>query len=201
MADTPTGTIAEDEPDLIAQVQAGDPSAYEPLVLRHQDRIFTMVHRMVGNHEDACDLTQEAFVSAYRALSNFRAESTFHTWLYRIAVNTVISFRRRSRNVTQFSSLSKDRDGDRDDPLDPPDDSPGPAEAAEVAERQQAVLDATRQLDPEFRDAIVLRDLQGCSYEEMVEFLACPMGTVKSRIHRARLALKDLLAPVIATPE
>jgi len=201
MAVKPTGIIAEDERHLIARVQAGDASAYEPLVLTHQDRIFTMVRRMVGNHEDACDLTQEAFVSAYRALRKFRAESSFHTWLYRIAVNTVISFRRRRRNVTLFSSLSKNDDCDRDDPLDPADHNPGPAEAAEVAERQRAVLDATEQLDPEFRDAIVLRDLQGCSYDEMVEILACPMGTVKSRIHRGRLALKELLTPIIATPE
>lgn len=197
MTDESAKPDREEEAVLIARVQSGEPDAYEPLVLRYQNRIFSLVLRMVDNYEDARDLTQEAFVNAYRALRNFRSESSFHTWLFRIAVNTVISFRRRRRPLPQLSAMSDPEDNDGSRLLDPPDANPGPADAAETAERQRIVLDATQELDPEFRDAVVLRDLQGCSYEEMSEVLGCPIGTVKSRIHRGRMALKELLGPIL----
>lgn len=197
MKDKSTSPETADEADLIARVQRGDAAAYEPLVLKFQDRIFSLVLRMVSNYEDARDLTQEAFVSAYRAMEKFRAESSFHTWLFRIAVNTVISYRRRKRTTRQLSASADKADDETPSLADLADRNPGPSEAAEAAERQRAVQKAIVQLDPEFRDAIVLRDLQGLSYEEMVQALACPIGTVKSRIHRGRVALKELLAPII----
>lgn len=197
MKDKSTSPETADEADLIARVQRGDAAAYEPLVLKFQDRIFSLVLRMVSNYEDARDLTQEAFVSAYRAMAKFRAESSFHTWLFRIAVNTVISYRRRKRTTRQLSASADKADDETPSLADLADRNPGPSEAAEAAERQRAVQKAIVQLDPEFRDAIVLRDLQGLSYEEMVQALACPIGTVKSRIHRGRVALKELLAPII----
>lgn len=202
MTDTSTTRDSQtDDAELIARVLAGDRDAYEPLVLRYQDRIFSVVRRMVANREDARDLTQDAFVSAYRALDAFRSESSFHTWLFRIAANTVISFRRKRRPVAVVSIGANDLDAAPDAAVDPPDSRPGPAEAAEASERRQTVLAAVGRLVPEFRDAIALRDFQGCSYGEMADILGCPVGTVKSRIHRARLALREQLVPIFGGAE
>ncbi len=180
----------------IARVQAGDTDAYERLVLRYQDRIHALVLRMVRDRQDAEDLTQEAFIRAFRALHAFRAEASFHTWIFRIAVNTVISHRRKK----QLPTAAAIGTSEPDDPvatIDPPDPRRSPDEALEAEERRKAVVHAVNTLDPEFRDAIALRDLQGCTYDQMAEILGCPVGTVKSRIHRARLALKEILAPLL----
>ena len=192
---TSSTTVETDDATLIRRVQGGDAAAYEPLVLRYQDRIHAVVYRMVGNREDACDLTQDALICAFRALQSFRSESTFHTWLFRIAVNTVISYRRKRRIQTVATVGGAHDEECAGAEIDPPDDTPGPAETAETEERRHVVLAAVDQLEPEFRDAIALRDLQGYSYDEMAEIIGCPVGTVKSRIHRARLALRELLAP------
>ena len=194
MTDTSTSLTPEEESRLIARVQAGETAAYEPLVLQYQDRVFSLVLRMVSSREDARDLAQEAFINAYRALGSFRFDSSFHTWLHRIAVNAVISSRRRKAQPSALSSVAQ-ADASRPDP------NPGPAEQAAAGERRQLVLDALAQIEPEFRDAVVLRDLQGCSYEETAHALGCAVGTVKSRIHRGRLALKERLAPIMESLE
>ena len=196
MTDPSTSLTRDDEAALIARVQRGDAAAYEPLVRMYQDRTFSLVLRMVSNYEDARDLTQDAFTRAYRGLGKFRAEASFHTWLFRIAVNAVISYRRRRGLARQHADPSSRGNGN---PLaHVPDHNPGPAEQVEAGERRRAVQQAIAQIDPEFRDAIVLRDIQGMPYEDIVEVLSCPIGTVKSRIHRGRLALRALLAPIIA---
>jgi RNA polymerase sigma-70 factor (ECF subfamily) len=179
----------------------GDPAAFGELVLRHQDRAFNLAFRLTGNPEDAADAVQEAFLKAYRGIPSFRRQSSFYTWLFRILVNEVRS--RRRSGAARLSSFSLDaaegRSAERRDPAAGPAglraDGPDPSEQASLAERRQIVEEALQSLEFDQRAIIALRDIEGRDYAEIAEVLGCPQGTVKSRLHRARMALKDALAP------
>jgi RNA polymerase sigma-70 factor (ECF subfamily) len=187
--------------EAVDRVLAGDRDAFAVLVERHGPRIHAAVLRMVGNHEAANDLAQETFLRAYAALRTFRRGAAFSTWLYAIAINQVRTEFRRRKSVKGRAMLSLDAraDGPGDDPDDrpgdPPGGAPGPAEEAERREDAARVHAALARLDDEYREAVVLRDLEGLSYEEIAEATGVPPGTVRSRIHRGRAALKGLLAP------
>ena len=186
--------------EAIDRVLAGDREAFGVLVDRHGARLHGAILRMVGDAEAANDLSQETLLRAYRALGRFRRGSAFFTWLYAIARNQVLSEFRRRRS-TKGQAMLPLGTGSRDEgdpraaggPPEPADRGPGPeAEAAardDVA-RLRVALDA---LDPEFREAVVLRDLEGLSYEEIAESTGTPVGTVRSRIHRGRSALREAL--------
>jgi len=167
----------------------GDPAAFGELVLRHQDRAFNLAFRLTGSPEDAADAVQEAFLKAYRGIPSFRRQSSFYTWLFRILVNEVRS-RRRSGAARRpsFSLDAADGAGLRAD-------GPDPSEQASLAERRQIVEEALQSLEFDQRAIVALRDIEGRDYAEIAEVLGCPQGTVKSRLHRARMALKDALAP------
>jgi RNA polymerase sigma-70 factor (ECF subfamily) len=179
----------------------GDPAAFGELVLRHQDRAFNLAFRLTGSPEDAADAVQEAFLKAYRGIPSFRRQSSFYTWLFRILVNEVRS--RRRSGAARVSSFSLDaaegRSAERGDPAAGPAglraDGPDPSEQASLAERRQIVEEALQSLEFDQRAIIALRDIEGRDYAEIAEVLGCPQGTVKSRLHRARMALKDALAP------
>ncbi len=180
-----------DDQLLIEQCLAGDTQAFGELVLRYQDRIFNALLMMVGSHEDARDLAQEAFVHAYRKLSSFRGDSQFYTWLFRIAVNATISFRRKhARRKTVSVDAAREASG-----LEPVDDSPdiSPSRGLETSEQQAIVKRALSELSDDFRTALVLTEIEGMSYEEAAAICECPIGTIRSRVHRARADLKEKL--------
>jgi RNA polymerase sigma-70 factor (ECF subfamily) len=189
-----------DEATLIERCRAGEASAFASLVAKHQDSIFNAIYRMLGHYEDATDVAQDTFLKAFQGIRDFRGDSAFHTWLFRIALNAVTSYRRRQavRHSAEHFPLSSGGEGDDLRKADPPDPSPGPADELQMTEEQKLVHDAIAALDPEYRDAVVLRHIQGYSYDDIAVLLACPRGTVKSRIHRGRMELKAKLAPLFA---
>ena len=180
-----------EDKQLIEACLAGDSSAFGALVLRYQDRLYGSVHMMVSSPEDARDLTQEAFVQAFRRLDSFRGDSAFYTWLFRIAVNATISFRRKmARRKT--TSIESARDVMGEEPRDVRSDAV-PSSRIETQEQQQLVHTALSELSEEFRQAIVLTEIEGLSYEDAAEIAGCPIGTIRSRIHRARNELREKL--------
>lgn len=189
--------------DLVAASRDGSREAFGELVQRYQDRAFNLAFRLTGNYDDASEATQEAFLKAFKAMSAFRGASGFYTWLFRITVNVVRS-RQRFKAVRP---VEQSLDGNPRSQADGSDgslakqlqaDVPDPAEEAGRVERKMLVENALKELEPDRRMMIVLRDIEGRSYAEIADALECPRGTVKSRLHRARLALKDLLAPTLA---
>lgn len=182
--------MSADDHRLIADCLNGDPSAFSQLVRRHQDRLYHTVFRLVDHAEDAQDVVQEAFISAYQSLDSFKGDAQFFTWLYRIAVNTAISLKRRQRVAL---SIEAGRDGDGvAEPLDRSEDN-RPGHALEQAERERRIQAALCRLSPEHRAVLVLKDMEGQKYETMAEVLRVPVGTIRSRLHRARSELRELL--------
>jgi RNA polymerase sigma-70 factor (ECF subfamily) len=183
--------------ELVRKCQTGEWRAYNELIARHQDKLFNLICRCVGNMEDARDLCQEVFLKAFRALPEFRGDAAFGTWLHQIGVNALISWRRRRRGHAAASLNSGGNDPDADSAADPPDVSTDPAQLADQHERERFVQRAISELDEEQRILVVLRDVQGFDYQEIARMLGCPRGTVKSRLHRARLVLRDKLRPLV----
>ena len=174
-----------DDATLIERSRAGEPEAFGELVVRYQDRLYNTLVRVCGDAEEARDVTQEAFVQAFVKLDSFRGNSAFYTWLYRIAFNTAIS-RRRRRKPT--SSLDEARDAAGFEPADP---DARPEANLEREEQAIAVRAALATLSEEHRSVLVLREIDGCDYETIGEMLDVPVGTVRSRLHRARMQLKE----------
>ncbi len=180
----------KDDNRLITECKAGRTDAFGELVGRYQDRLFNTVLRLVDNAEDARDVVQEAFLHAYQSLHTFKGDSLFFTWLYRIAFNTAISSRRKKRIVLSIQPAGED--GNAIDPLDPA-ESNRPGHALEMAEEERQVHAALARLSPEHRAVLVMKDMEGMKYEDMAEILGVPIGTIRSRLHRARLEMRDLL--------
>ena len=180
--------------DLLARCRRGEREAFGLLVGKYQDRVYNAIHRLCGNPDDAEELCQEAFVKALQSLESFRQASGFYTWLFRIAVNLAISHRRRGGRV-RFHSLEQRPDADEPSPAEqlPDHRQAGPAEAAMQADTNRQVLKALESLDEESRATIVLRDIEDLSYEEIAGILNVPVGTVKSRLFRARGQMRTLL--------
>ncbi len=185
---------------LVEQAVAGDQRAFELLVLKYQRRIQRLIGRMVRDTDLVEDIAQETFIRAYRALHQFRGESQFYTWLYRIATNTAKKYLlqlKRDRVVFE-SSFQLDEEGDETSrPKSEPTTSETPESilaAREVADAVNAVLE---ELPNELRQAITLREMEGLSYEEIAELMNCPIGTVRSRIFRAREAVSARVKPML----
>jgi len=181
--------------DLIAQSVRGDRAAFGELVRRHQDRLYNTVFRLLDNAEDAQDVVQEAFLNAHQSLDAFKGDSQFFTWLYRIAVNQAISLKRKRRFV-----LSADARRVGQPVAEPIDESVDtePGRALERREDERKLRDALNRMSPEHRAVLVLKDFDGQKYEAMADILGVPIGTVRSRLHRARLELRDLLVELEA---
>jgi RNA polymerase sigma-70 factor, ECF subfamily len=174
--------------ECVRRVQQGDINSFEVLVRRYEKAIFNLAYRLLGNYDEAAEVAQDVFLSAFKSIHQFRGEANFSTWLYRIGLNHA-STRRKSLNNTQRRQL----------PLDGTeviaDSAVDPAKNVEDKEIQQRVQQALNSLDAEDARIILLRDLQDISYEEVAAMLDIPVGTVKSRLHRPRRALKTSLAP------
>lgn len=180
---------------LIKKCLAGEISAFDELVERYQNKIYTLCYRYVGNEDDARDMAQETFLKTYRSLRSFRGQSSFGTWIYRIC-NTVCldEMRKRKRRITAISldDSSGEEDG-RGAVWEIADDSLAGDKVYEQKEMEQYIQSMLIEMRVEYRNAIVLRDVMGFSYEEIASILDCSLGTVKSRINRARQTLKNKL--------
>ena len=181
---------------LIKRVQQGDRSAFDPLVLKYQHKILNLIMRYVRDPSEALDVAQESFLKAYRAAPSFRGDSAFYTWLYRIAINTaknyLVAARRRPMNLDldlqeteQYEAFGNLKDVDT------------PERLALTDEIGNAVNKAIEGLPDELRTAILLREIEGMSYEEIAQTMECPVGTVRSRIFRAREAIDKQLGPLL----
>lgn len=181
---------------LVERVQQGDTSAFDVLVLKYQHKIAKLVLRYVRDPAEAQDVTQEAFLKAYRALPGFRGDSAFYTWMYRIAINTAKNYLvAAKRRPLEYDLDPQDPEQyDMQARLKETDTPEGLALSEEV---RQTVNEAIRQLPEDLRTAIILREVEGMTYEEIAQTMECPVGTVRSRIFRAREAIDKRLRPIV----
>ncbi len=198
----PATAIQFEDALLVEQCQQGDMAAFGQLVAKYQDKVYNTCWRISGSRDDAADLTQEAFCKALESIGRFEQKSTFYTWVFRIAVNQAISYRRRAQRTVNLG-------GEEGNPMPidqqaaglrrrvSKDDPPGPASEALSRETQALVAKALDELDDEYRSAVVLRDIEGFDYGEIATILDVPTGTVKSRLHRGRTALRERLRDVL----
>ncbi len=188
------------EPELLRRSAKGDAGAFGMLVTHYQDAIFNLALRMVANREDASDVAQDVFLRAFRKIRAFEGRSSFMTWLYSIAMNESISLRRRkaagSRKRELQMSVLDGRDADA--MYDPPGHAAAPDDGLERAETCRQVEQALAELDENYRSVVVLRDVEGLNYASIGGVLGCSVGTVKSRLHRARLELRLKLGRLLA---
>lgn len=176
---------------LIEKSKNGDLEAFEMLVRRYESKVYTVAYRFLGNHADASDLAQETFVRLYQALPGFRGESSFMTWLYRITANACRDEIRRQQRY-QVVSLDVEAGTNGAQAISQvPSRSPSPEEAVEQKEFNEMIQQCLGSLSEEHRLVLVMREIQGLSYEEIADVLKCSLGTVKSRLNRARQAFKE----------
>jgi RNA polymerase sigma-70 factor (ECF subfamily) len=187
------GAVMDPDAELVERWQTGDESAFEALIRRHERRVFGLVLRMLGDREEAADVAQEAFLSLHRHGRRFRREARFSTFVYRVAANAALNRRRAlGRKRAREQALARHQQAGFDLPTSYRD----PEDAASGGQIQQRVQQVLLELPPDLRMAVVLYDIEGQSYSEIAEVLRIPEGTVKSRIHRARSALRGLLRPL-----
>lgn len=185
--------------DVVSRFQDGDESAFEDLVRRHEREAYQAAYRILGNSEDAQEAVQESFLRAFRALKAFRGEAAFKTWLTGIVINVCRNHAAKSEEKLRRLSISADCGEDDDGAPRTPlinDPGPGPEQSALGSELRKAVEAALDRVGAEHREVLVLREIQGMEYEELAAALNCPVGTVKSRLCRARRALREALLGV-----
>lgn len=183
--------------ELVQKAQQGDMRAYDRLVSKHRGKVYAMIRNMVKNDADAWDLSQEAFIKAWRALPKFEARARFSTWLFRISHNVVYDWLRKRRIETEGELNDEIFDAGRIDPgaATSPAQQARPDEAMERGELRQQINDAIAKLSPDHREVILLREVQGLDYKEIAEATGNSMGTIMSRLHYARKKLQSLLTP------
>lgn len=188
-----------DEHELLKRCAKGNAAAFGKVVTHYQDVIFNLVLRMIGNREDARDVTQDVFVKAFRRIKSFQGRSSLATWLYAIAVNQSISERRHqsaaSRSGAVQMSVLDGKDNPR--PYDPAGNSPAPDARLHADETRRQIEAAIAELDEDYRAVVVLRDVEGLDYKSIGDVLRCSRGTVKSRLHRARTELRRKLRKLL----
>jgi RNA polymerase sigma-70 factor (ECF subfamily) len=184
---------------LVERVQRGDKRAFELLVAKYQRKIFRLLSRLIRDPGEVEDVAQEAFIKAYRALPNFRGDSAFYTWLYRIAINTAKNYLVAQGRRAPISTETEVEDAERMDDADQLRDVNTPDSMLLSKQVGEAVNRAIERLPEDLRTAIVLREIEGLSYEEIAESMNCPIGTVRSRIFRAREAIANELRPLLDT--
>lgn len=195
--DPPANSADAKERRLVRRLKQGDERAFQELVETYQDRVFTLVFRMMGNRQEAEDVAQEVFFSVYRAMHRFRGDARLYTWIYRIAINACNSRLKylKGRKLDRQQSIDANSpelsQGQARTGLQS--SVPGPEAMAQGNRLQQAIARELGQLDPDHRQVLVLRDIQGLPYEDIVKITGLAEGTVKSRLHRARIALKSRL--------
>lgn len=193
-------TTGDDDLKYVVLCRKGDTEAFAVLVERHQKKMLNIAYRILGDYDEACDVMQEAFLAAYKSINKFKAEARFSTWLYRIVINFTKNRLKQRQNLARHESVSRDESTDGKGGCTAclsAASTDNPAELLEQREREEHVQQCITALDVEYREVLVMRDIQGFSYEEIRDILQIPDGTVKSRLSRARVALKDCLVKVI----
>ncbi|MFK7817953.1 MAG: sigma-70 family RNA polymerase sigma factor [Planctomycetaceae bacterium] len=184
--------MSRTDQELIHATLSGQTDAYGELVLRYQDRLFNGLLRIVKTREDARDAAQDAFLQAYQKLEGFRGDSQFYSWLFRIAMNAGLSkLRRKSSKDVSLTAQQEQGHDVTDDAM------PDPSHRMNQSEQQNVVLDALNSMADDYRVVLTLKELEGLKYEEIAEIVGCPIGTVRSRIHRARVELKEKLRDIL----
>lgn len=183
----------EQEREIVNRVISGDTEAFEALVLEHQNKVYSLALRMVGNEEDARDMAQEAFIRAYGSLAGFRGDSKFSVWLYRLTSNICIDFLRSRGKKRTVSMTWAGDDGEDAGELEIPDETWSPESQLERSLTRESVRRGLESLSPQYREILLLREINGLSYAEIAGALSLEEGTVKSRIFRARKKLCDFL--------
>jgi len=186
--------IPSEDSELLARAQQGDTAAFEALVERHRGRVYGLARRMLNSDDDAAEVLQESFISAYRNLPNFRGDAQFGSWVYRIAANHALMRLRHRKVVNQVESpLDEPTFNDRGSLMDGVSDFKDAEGEAMDAELRRAIEQATETLGPEYKEVFVLKDLEGLSYEEIAEITGASVAAIKSRLHRARLSLRSAI--------
>ena len=183
-----------DDLELVRRVQRGDLSAYDELVRRYQERIYATLYHMTSNHEDANDLAQESFIKAFQAIRSFKGDSSFFTWLYRIAVNKTINFLKQRRNRSHMSLNDLDFNAEHDPDLVALVSEKTPRREISLSELQEKLNGALQRLSESHRMVVTLHDVQGLSHEEIAKIMDCNIGTVRSRLFYARQQLQAYLS-------
>jgi len=183
-----------EESDLVQRAKRGDIAAYDDLVRRYQERIYATVYHMTANHEDANDLAQETFIKGYQALKSFKGDSSFYTWVYRIAVNKTINFLKQRKNRTYLNLNDLDFNTEHDPDLVALISDRTPRRDASLSELQEKLNAAMLKLSPVHRLVVTLHDVQGLSHEEIGKIMDCNIGTVRSRLFYARQQLQAHLS-------
>ncbi len=183
-----------DDLTLVRRAQGEDMGAYDQLVRRYQERVYATVYHMTSNHEDANDLVQETFIKAFRALKTFKGDSSFYTWIYRIAVNKTINFLKQRKNRVQLSLNDLDFNVENDPDLVALISEKTPRRSLHLSELQEKLNSALRRLSEHHRMVVVLHDVQGLSHEEVGKIMDCNVGTVRSRLFYARQQLQAHLS-------
>ena len=181
------------EEQLIRRAQQGDNGAFEELLLLHQKKVYNLCLRMSANPDDALDLSQEAFLRAWRSLGQYQFEANFSTWLFRLTSNICIDFLRRKKRRQETSLTESYDDSDEGAELSVPDAQPGPEQQAITNETKIELARAMEQLSPEHREILQLRVIEDLQYEQIADILGVRVGTVKSRLARARLSFRKIL--------
>ena len=196
----PIGTGQLDERKLVKRAQGGDLAAYDELVRRYQERIYATVYHMTSNHEDANDLAQDAFIKAYRAINSFKGDSSFFTWVYRIAVNKTINFLKQRKKRTLMSLNDLDFNAEHDPDLVALISEKTPRRDLSLAELQEQLNEAMQKLSDTHRLVVTLHDVQGLSHDEISKIMDCNTGTVRSRLFYARQQLQAYLSDYLKAP-
>ncbi len=198
---TPTAPVRLEAPvadaTLVRQAQSGDLEAFDELIRRYQERIYATVYHMTSSHEDANDLTQESFIKAFRALGSFKGDSSFFTWLYRIAVNKTINFLKQRKNRGAMSLNDLDFNAEHDPDLVSLISERTPRRDINLAELQEKLNEAMQRLSEVHRLVVTLHDIQGLPHEEIGRIMDCNVGTVRSRLFYARQQLQAYLADYV----
>jgi len=182
---------------LVQNAQQGDVAAYDELVRRYQERIYSTIYHMTSNHEDAVDLAQETFIKGFQALKSFKGDSSFYTWVYRIAVNKTINFVKQRKNKTHLSLNDLDFNAEHDPDLVALVSDKTPRREAGLAELQGKLNGAMQKLSPAHRLVVTLHDIQGLPHEEIARIMDCNVGTVRSRLFYARQQLQAHLSDYV----
>jgi RNA polymerase sigma-70 factor (ECF subfamily) len=194
-ASKPAATAASaDDRELVKRTQAGDYSAFDILVQKYQERVYSTLYHMTSNHEDANDLTQEAFIKAHKAIHSFKGDSSFFTWIYRIAVNRTINFLKTRKNKIHLSLNDLDFNAEHDPEIVAFVSEKTPRRDLGLSELQEKLNEAMQKLSDVHRLVVTLHDVQGLSHEEISKIMDCNTGTVRSRLFYARQQLQGHLA-------
>ncbi len=194
-AEAVDATVSDNDQILVRRVQDGDVAAFDTLVRKYRERLYSVVYNLTSNREDAADITQEAFIKAFSSINRFQGKSAFFTWLYRIGVNTTLSHLKRNRFRRFFSLENLQEEGSHAKVLETLAAKHKSEKGALLSELQEKLNEALQKLSPKHRTVVVLFEIEGLSHQEIAEIVGCSVGTVRSRLHYAKQQLQaDLRA-------